>query len=48
MVASEYLGNSVYANPADFRDHVGIKATHPGCGSYFADMVREVIQHAPR
>lgn len=41
VVAVDYLGNSVYANPEDFgREHVG---SHDG---YFRDMVAEVIAQA--
>jgi hypothetical protein len=43
-IGESYLGGSVYENPADFRDHIGIKAT--GCGSYFSDMVREAVAEA--
>jgi hypothetical protein len=46
-IAADYLGNSIYADPAEFRDHVGlaIKSRADGCtyGSYFTDMVRNVI-----
>ena len=45
-IASTSLGNSIHANPSDFRDHVGIKQTDPRCGSYFSDMVREVLHDA--
>ena len=38
------LGNSIYANPADFRDHFGMTAGN--YGSYFADMVRGAIKEA--
>ena len=39
-----YLGGSIYANPAEFRDHFGM--TKGGYGSYFADMVKEAIAQA--
>jgi hypothetical protein len=50
-IAAEYLGNSVYANVADFgREHIGIKRS-----SYFPQMLREaiagarkVLRNAPR
>lgn len=41
------LGNSIYANPDEFRDHLGIRQ-QPGAGSYFSDMVREAINEARR
>lgn len=41
-LAANYLGNSIHADPADFRDHLGINA--PGCSSYFTDMVRTVLR----
>lgn len=43
-LAAEYLGNSIYANPADFRDHFGM--TGMGYGSYFSDMVHAAITAA--
>ncbi|MDO8415582.1 MAG: hypothetical protein Q7S87_05160 [Agitococcus sp.] len=39
-----YLGGSIYANPAEFRDHFGMSAN--GHGSYFVQMVREAIAQA--
>lgn len=36
-----YLGNSVYENPAEFRDHFAMN--QKGHGSYFSQMVREAI-----
>lgn len=39
-----YLGNSLYENPAEFRDHFGMSAG--GFGSYFAQMVKEAIDEA--
>ena len=50
-IASDYLGNSVYADPADFvREHYGIrpKGRADGCnyGCYFPDMVRQAIAKA--
>lgn len=44
-VASSYLGGCVYADPKDFRDHVGGKGEY---GSYFRDMVGEVIDDTRR
>lgn len=43
VLATDYLGDSIYENPEDFRDHVGARGKH---GSYFTDMVREVINGA--
>lgn len=49
-VGSDYLGNSIYADPADFRDHLGLaaKSRADGCnyGSYFTDMVSQAISEA--
>jgi hypothetical protein len=43
-VASDYLGNSIYADPAEFaKEHIGGKF-----GSYFSDMVRTAIAEARR
>lgn len=38
------LGGSIYADPAEFRDHFGMNIK--GHGSYFSDMVREAIAQA--
>jgi hypothetical protein len=43
-IAADYLGESIYANPKDFRDHIGMNAK--GHGSYFSDMVREACREA--
>ena len=44
-IGSDYLGNSVYANPLDFtKEHLGCK--HKGYGAYFSDMVRSAIADA--
>lgn len=49
-IGEDYLGGSIYADPADFRDHVGlaIKSREDGrnYGSYFTDMIREAICEA--
>jgi hypothetical protein len=42
-IAADYLGESIYENPADFRDHIGSQGKH---GSYFTDMVRTAIADA--
>lgn len=42
-IAADYLGNSIYADPKDFRDHIGARGAY---GSYFRDMVREAIATA--
>lgn len=44
-VASDYLGQSIYEDPSEFRDHIG--RNRKGYGSYFSDMVRQAI-HAAR
>lgn len=43
-VGVDYLGNCVYRNFDEFRDHIGRNAK--GYGSYFSDMVREAIREA--
>ena len=41
MIAADYLGNSIYADPLDFyREHVGFR------NNYFGGMVREAIAGA--
>lgn len=49
-LGAAYLGQSIYANPAEFRDHIGIKAKSRrdgrNYGSYFPGMVREAIAEA--
>jgi hypothetical protein len=49
-LAADYLGNSIYAEPGEFRDHIGLaaKSRADGCnyGSYFKDMVDNVITEA--
>lgn len=44
-IAADYLGESIYANPADFfTEHYGINATQ--YGAYFPGMAREAIAEA--
>ena len=43
-IGSSYLGQSIYENPSDFRDHIGCNSA--GYGSYFSDMIREAIDEA--
>lgn len=43
-VGAACLGQSIYENPSDFRDHIGMNAA--GHGSYFSGMVREAIAEA--
>ena len=43
-IAADYLGSSIYENPSEFRDHVGMNAK--GHGSYFSDMVRSAVSEA--
>jgi hypothetical protein len=50
-LASDYLGNSIYADVRDFRtEHLGLaaKGRADGCtyGAYFPDMVRQAISEA--
>lgn len=49
-IGEDYLGESIYANPEDFRDHVGLaiksRADGRNYGSYFMDMIREAISEA--
>lgn len=49
-VGSDYLGNSIYADPAEFRDHVGLaakgRADGHNYGSYFTDMIGEAVGEA--
>lgn len=49
-LAADYLGNSIHERPEDFRDHLGIaakgRADGHNYGSYFTDMVRQVISEA--
>ncbi len=44
VLGQAFLGGSIYANPAEFRDHFGMNAG--GYGSYFSDMIREAIAEA--
>jgi hypothetical protein len=43
-IGTAHLGQSIYENPADFRDHIGMNAR--GHGSYFSQMVREAVSEA--
>jgi hypothetical protein len=43
IIADDYLGCSIYENPAEFRDHIGSRGKY---GSYFTDMVRTAISDA--
>lgn len=43
-VGAAYLGQSIYKDVSDFRDHIGMNAR--GHGSYFSDMVREAVAEA--
>jgi len=44
VIGESYLGQSIYENVEDFRDHFGLANTK--YSSYFSDMVREAIQEA--
>ena len=43
-LAEDYLGNCIYENTRDFRDHFGMRQNSHD--SYFSDMIREVISEA--
>ena len=43
-LSDDFLGNCIYASPAEFRDHLGMRKK--GHGSYFSDMVRTVCIQA--
>lgn len=50
-LGADYLGGSIYADPADFfKEHIGLaaKSRADGCnyGCYFPDMVRGAISEA--
>jgi hypothetical protein len=42
-IAEDYLGSCIHENTRDFRDHFGIANLKNSTGSYFSDMVRNVI-----
>lgn len=42
-IAADYLGQCIYDDIRDFRDHVGARGKH---GSYFTDMVSEAVAQA--
>ena len=43
-IGADYLGESIYEDPSDFRDHIGMNAKNHG--SYFSDLVRNAIAEA--
>ena len=43
-VGADHLGQSIYEDVRDFRDHIGMNVK--GHGSYFSDMVRGAIAEA--
>jgi hypothetical protein len=43
VLGEDWLGGSIYANPEDFRDHVGAQGKY---GSYFRDMVSSAVSEA--
>ncbi len=54
-LATEYLGNCIYSDIADFQDHrkcgaetrkLRAEGSNAICGSYFADMIGEVCREA--
>ena len=50
VVGSDSLGGSIYGDPEEFRDHIGLaiksRADGRNYGSYFTDMIREAICEA--
>jgi len=44
-LGEDWLGGSIYANPSEFRDHIGAQGKY---GSYFNDMVHSAISEARR
>ena len=42
-LSADYLGNSIYENPREFRDHIGARGKY---GSYFRDMVHSAVSEA--
>lgn len=42
-VGCDYLGQSIYEHPAEFRDHIGARGKY---GSYFTDMVHQAVTEA--
>lgn len=44
IIGQDHLGQSIYENPEDFRDHFGMNQGN--WGSYFSDMVREAVREA--
>ncbi len=47
-IGEDSLWGCIYELPRAFMDHLGIKRNHPGCGSYFTDMIRQAIKEARR
>lgn len=43
VLGEDYLGQSIYENPSDFRDHIGAQGKY---GSYFRDMVHGACKEA--
>lgn len=46
VLGEDFLGGSIYANPSDFRDHIGMQSRHNNHGSYFRDMVSGACKEA--
>lgn len=42
-LGEDHLGNSIYENPSEFRDHIGARGRY---GSYFRDMVGTAVREA--
>lgn len=45
VLGEDYLGNSIYEDPRQFRDHIGARGRW---GSYFRDMISEACKEARR
>lgn len=45
VLGEDYLGNSIYADPREFRDHIGARGRW---GSYFRSMISQACTEARR
>lgn len=46
VLGEDFLGGSIYANPREFRDHIGMRSSQNNYGSYFRDMVHAACKEA--
>jgi hypothetical protein len=46
VLGEEFLGGSIYADPREFRDHIGLHSSRNNYGSYFRDMVHAACKEA--